>query len=353
MRIFPTLLILISCATVLITGCSPAIRTPQPSPTPNPTTPQLITVTSARWPTAAGNYVFWNDVREFTTAIYGYDLTAHTEFLVNGTESEKYELETDGTSLVWIELPPPDHPIRNPRLQIYDIASRTEQTLYTLSDRNSSAYLAPDNFVLDNGILYRVGSENADLGLYARTIATGEERLIAPNGGSPRVADGVIVWSEERFIDKYMPAEVTLYARKLDRGEPIKLVSARTGQGGCRYDVGGDYVAWACSYGASEDWRLFLHHISTGETRPIAGDAKPTPSEVVDSVAVSANQVVWSAIDLNLQRSTIYAYDLTSGTISTLVEESKEPKSVRLITNNNLLVYKLYLNRIYVQQLPT
>lgn len=265
-------------------------------------------------PVVAGNFLFWRDTRNPHPSIYGYDFGNGMEFLVSDTPSEKFDFASDGSTLAWVErLPAVNEAPSNIRIQGFDLATRTEFTILTFPDINTFSSIA-----LDNNILYHTGSVSGNPGLYARDLATGQEQLITPNGQDAVVADGIILWTEEESIEKYVPAKVSLHMRKLDGSLETVLGSANAGYGGVTYAVSGDHVVWSFAP-ASGDARAYLHRVSTAITQVLS-------TAPVESLTINGNSVVWSTLAPNEFDApyvwSVQRYDLASGSISNVITNS-------------------------------
>jgi hypothetical protein len=277
-----------------------------------------------------GDYLFWRDTRTQPSSIYGYDLNAQTEFLVSDSVYEKTNLTGDGTTLVWFERTAINSPLTDmPRIQSYDIATRTTSTIVTFSDINAATGLS-----LHNGILYYNNSTPEYRGLLARTIATGQEQLVSAEGYAPLAADGVLLWLTAEYVGIHAPAKVSLHMRKLDGSvSDAILMSTDAGYTGMEYDVDGDNIVWAADM-VSGDARVYLYRISTGVAQPIS--AGPATMPVVKGSTVAWKAWFMGAMIDPVQWS-VESYDLSSNIVSTVVAKSTTDVHSLDITNQGKL----------------
>jgi hypothetical protein len=320
-------------------GCSP---TP---PDANVAKPELLPDAIDDSPLIVGNYLFWSDKSEQVQAndglypdrIHGYYLPTKEMFLVNDTPRLKTGIASDGRTLVWADYPEGDDDLQtNARIQGYDIDQRKEFTILDSLGTGSIGLVA-----LENGVLYYSDYTPAHRGLWARTLATGEEQPIPMEraGGIPQrqVSHGKLIWAAREPQMKYVPIKEALHMRDLTSNNE-RILSA--GRGEVRFAVSNDYIAWVHTR-PSDDARVHAYLISMNMSQAVS-------KEDASSVAINNSYIAWSTFPSRMDSPyAIEVYNIADGRSTTVVEPDRGLKQVIGITDNNTLIYKLGDDKLY------
>ena len=280
-------------------------------------------------PVAGGHYLFWRqrDAGNQNLAIHGHDVETHATFVITTKPGDVHALASDGTTLAWVEHPP----ARAARIQGYDLRTHREFTILAGADQSSFGGIA-----LDQGVLYYQDATPGHRGIYARTLRTGQEQQISPDGRNPVAADGILLWNEEEYQGKYVPSEWSLHMRRLD-GAPTETTLAR-GQGPfSAYNVSGDRIVWAF-FPPEADRRVHLYSISSGASTAISTDPALYPF-------ISGNNVVWTAEPSGEPgqpiRWSVQNYRLDTGSLAPIIEESAAPVATWAILGETAVAFTL------------
>jgi hypothetical protein len=231
------------------------------------------------------------------------------------------------------------------QIQGYNLDTRTEFTILETADLNTLGSIA-----LDKGILYYSDSTNGHSGMFAHTLATGQERRIhaTPIGGDLVVKDGVMLWSDVRFSGEPGPGDGTLHILKLD-GSLGDTVIAHGQNGFSGYDLSGDLVAWS-AFGS----QVYLYHISSGTSEPVS----PGPASLA---SISGRQIGWVSWPDNRPgqpaRWLLQLSNLDEGSTRTLDEETGLQTSPFIaVVGPHVVAYTKYdtpgIRTLYVIDLP-
>jgi hypothetical protein len=312
-----------------------ATPTAGPSPTPTaasfPTFPALQTPgpairyyapNVADGPLAVSHYVFFTTPPHeayitptppggLVQDLFGYDLSRNEPILdnANSTPGLKALLASDGQTLAWIER----RTDRPDTIRGFNLATRTEFPILT-----APAGQPYDGLTLDGGVLYYVDRTPGHLGLFARPLAGGPERLVTAAGDRPVAADGVLLWSEEQAFGPEQ-SDFTLHLQRA--GTTQDRVIAHATSYFSSYAVAGDTVVWP---GPATQPGVWLYRISTGQAQMIFPGA-------VDHVTAGGHTVVWSDFGSPApdgQSYSIAAYDLLTGRTSSPVHDVRGPLAV-------------------------
>lgn len=258
-------------------------------------------------PVAAGQFLFWRDVRNKQELIYGYDLSRQQEFVVTNKADDKRSLASDGQTLVWVER----QGAKSERIQGFNAYTRKEFTIVDAKGATSFGGLA-----IADGVLYYQDVTPDRQGLYARTLATGQEQLISTTGRDPVAADGTLLWSEE-INPQQDTSEWILHLRKTSAGISDRILARRAGQF-TSYNVSGDHVVWSAFLPAA-DPRVYLHTISSNTSEAISTGGAFYPVVKGTKVAwtnapndEAGQPILWS----------VQEFDVSTRTIETIVEPS-------------------------------
>jgi hypothetical protein len=172
---------------------------------------------------------------------------------------------------------------------------------------------------LDGGALYYTDSTPGHVGLYARSLDTGAEELIAERGVNPVAADGTLLWST--YTDNGQTGTAsrsvwTLHMRELASGAERVVTTvgnlAAGGQG--EYAVSGGNVVWSIAE-PGVDSRVFLYRISDSRSVPISTEAASGPRISGATVAWVTNPFISRDPALG---GAVQTYDIASGVIKTI-----------------------------------
>lgn len=305
---------------------------------------QVITTTIAGFPVAAGQNVFWYDTRGDADSnmrvktIYGYDLTIQTGFLVADTPASKGLLATDGQTLAWVE----DYvagTTPHERIQGYDLNTHQQFTILETRALNVLGDVA-----LDRGVLYYTDATPGHSGLYARTVATGQERLVAARGEQPVAGDGVLLWRVTEGGGPANPPRVTLHALQVDGGAE-RVIATETSEAALRYTVSGDHVVWSFGPGP-----VYLYTISTASTT-----ALPSAGSGIWPV-IGGDRVVWAEPPRPGAGWTLVVSNLATGGRATALDAGSAQVTPVAILNQRTLTYVRASGTggfvVYRQELP-
>lgn len=313
----------------------------------------MISSTVVGEPIAAGQYLFWIDTRNTRPAVYGYNLTAGTEFLIKDTSVGKASLASDGQTLVWVENAPFNSVLTSSpsgdSIRGYDTTTGQEISIVISGGREFGG------LALDNGVLYYQDGSDNHIGLYSRILSTGQENLISAAGQNPVAADGKVVWvektqecypSQPAYSDPGPDAgaapiitgtlsqscDSTSHLYLLNTTQPttsnLPLAIAKGFRG---YSVSSNKVVWTQLNEAT-----YLYTISTATTTTIATRSVANP-------LVKGNTMAWTeapsgAVD-QPNVSGINISDTSSSATSAMVSNSTADVRARAITSSNAVVY--------------
>ncbi|CAA9379536.1 MAG: hypothetical protein AVDCRST_MAG93-9074, partial [uncultured Chloroflexia bacterium] len=229
-------------------------------------------------PVAAGAHIFWfqrnGSSNQFS--IHGYNADFDRPFRIPGRPVNGSSLATDGTTVAWVERVRG----REERVQGYNARTGQVTTLLPLAERNLA------ELALDRGRLLYQDAMPVHRGIYAYTIATGQEQQLSLTGQNPVAADGIVLWSEEQFQGQHRPARWTLYMRHIDgTGRTRLLASDRAPFSG--YSVSGDQIVWSF-FPPAVDRRVHLYRISTETRTAISTEPARYP-------IAHGNTIVWTS----------------------------------------------------------
>lgn len=354
-----------SLLVLLSLGLLPAIRSTDRSSVLAQVPPgaRLIASTALGVPVAAGHYLIWPDSRSVAAgqrSVYGYDLNTNQEFLIANDANDKYSFATDGTLVVWVEVPSGT----TARIQSFNLNTRQSSTILEAAGPAEFGDLA-----VDGAMLYYLdnrgpsdGSPPANVsetrnGLYARNLQTGQESLISSTAQHPVAADGILLWSEEvqyrddttdpsgtNYITPLSLAQWRLHlTRDVANTSPTDTVIAQGMERFSGYQVSGDKVVWAFRPG-SGDGQAYVYRLSSGSNQLIS-------SQTANNPLIKGNDVAWtttqsSAIDQPRQWS-VYKASATatdSSTTSTVIEPNLTQIEAWAILAPHTLVFTMDQN---------
>jgi len=264
-----------------------------------------------------GNSLFWLGPGA-ANRIYRYDLLTQSKTILYESPEQKLTLATDGRVLVWIEYSQDDRY----RIRHYDLATSQVTTViqtasseydYNLAmpshDQNHPPYLA-----VDRGVLFYVSTDPAHKGLWARTLASGEEQLISPSGSAPVAADGKLVWLAER-PDRSKAVHLRVFASSSSDTTLSEEPSYYSGQ----YALGGDNVLWNSS-GAAGDLSRYNIPSNARTTVPIGVSGRGI---ILTHLLMQRNTATWTEEGVPGSGAgwSIRSFDLGTGRIQTVLTE--------------------------------
>jgi hypothetical protein len=225
--------------------------------------------------------------------LYLADPEANTRLVVTATTALMQSLACDGRTLAWLEPTATVH--------TYDLRTRTASVLLGAPDHRVFGDLA-----LADGVLYYQDAAPTHTGLYARTLATGADRLIHVAGENPVAAAGGLLWSWTR-ADR-----VQLY---LHRGSGPDLLLDQQAAILTGYSLSPSVAAWSYLGGAGGTG-VHVYDLHTGARRDLASAHAWTP-------VVAGTVVAWAEADamVPMPSTSLHLYNHTSGA-TTLLQDS-------------------------------
>jgi hypothetical protein len=296
---------------------------PLPTPTPSLSGSRVVTAGTSIAPVGAGNALFWIG-KGSHNRIYRYDADTRAVSVIADGPEYKLAVATDGQDVVWLEL----LSTGLYRIQHYDLRAKQVSTvvktqwhgenygvLRLVTDRQNPPALA-----LDQGVLYyrKVSPEGS--GLWARTLATGEEWLISAEGYGPVAANGRLMWTEQRRADTQTGTEWSLHLHsRYDPNVDIVLTRYMYALDYTEYSVSEDHAVWH-----SGGRGVFIFHIPSRT----AGEITPQysfPKSRINAPLVSFNRVVWTeSVDSAGLHWLVRVHRLDNGSVSTLISTSDQ-----------------------------
>lgn len=257
---------------------------------------------------AAGNYLFWVDVRNNNVGLYGYNVSTQHEFRILALTKtyDTYNLVSDGQTLAWIDTRLPME-----RVLGYDLTTAQIFTITTATE-----YTGFNSIALHDGVLYYGDASPKRRGIYARELATGQEQLLVPDGLAPVVENGILVWQDIRRSAHSSQMERSLYVRKLDGSLGDTFIVSST-VAFSHYALAGAHVVWSVDRPAV-DTRVYSYDLATSSITPLSsgGGRWPVGAE---------NRVAWSWAGVSATRrmtQTLTVYDYTTQQAVPLIAES-------------------------------
>lgn len=265
-------------------------------------------------PILVGRFVVWVDTRNGpdAAAIYAFNLDTQEEHVIASVGSARPKVVGNDATIAWKFIG---------AKQIERYALQTQQRLVPVAiEQAGGVFLV----ALDDDHLYYLcritndGTEScSDPGLYTYHVTTGITQRVLDSGMVPIIADGTALWLDQVGVD----FELSLQSLDAPSDPPYKL-----GEGGpCFHDVAGDYAAWCLSQ------TLYLTTIRSATTITIAERAD------VASLAypvVGPDTVVWRR-----PRSTLRAYDITTGITGTIITTAPHAPHAFAITSEREVLF--------------
>jgi hypothetical protein len=312
--------------------------------THHPPGPRLLADNQPWWSvSAAGHYVFWDGSFTAARPILAYDLAQNKLLtLASGAGANgRIGPVSDGTTVAWIEGTPGGDSVRG-----YDLS--TGQT-HLLVD--PAPYHEFDQIAIGAGQVFYSDAKPEQTGLFVRNLATGQDTLVSAWGRAPVVANGILLWYEQRPSEgphalanpphPRPPSECSLHMRRLDgsltdavinSSLPVDPFGNECGYAG--YSTAGDYAAWTGGYLANRP--LWLHRLSTGSEQLIANFASHP--------LLTGDTLIWTEQPTGFPNApttwSIKAYDLATGATRTIVQAQEHLAVISwALTGDNQLVY--------------
>lgn len=185
---------------------------------------------------------------------------------------------------------------------------------------------------LHDGVLYYTDLSPGHTGLFARSLATNDERLVSEDGFDAVADDGTLVWEEHH---SHIPTEGwSLHMSRTDGSITDRIVN-ETWKGYSGSDVSGDTIVWGFgTQVASLD--IYLYNVRDGTSKMIGREGIEPH--------INGNKVVWTAGGIRMvmhspQRGTfINVYDINTGLTSTVAHTSEGwPQAIDVLDGNVLL----------------
>lgn len=318
--------------------------------TQQPPGPRLLAEDVPGWNVSAAEHiVLWDRPFSADRPILGYDLAQDKALtLVSGEgASGRVGPVSDGTTVAWIEGTPGGDSIRG-----YDLAAGHSQYLV-----EPAYYHEFDQIALGAGQVYYQDAKPEQNGLFARNLATGLDTLVSAWGRAPVVANGILLWVEQRPPDgphalanppqPQPPSECSLHMRRLDGSLADAIINSSLTPGPfagdcyyAGYSTAGDYVAWTGGYLANQP--LWLHRLSTGSDQLIAHAASHP--------LLTGDTLIWTEQPTGFPDApttwAIKAYDLATAATRTLVQgQENQVVTGWALTGSNQLVYTVGAER--------
>jgi TolB protein len=294
---------LLSCAALL---CCAAAWLPYTAAAAVPSVDELPICTAAGdqyAPAISGDLVVWEDGRDSTTDIYGYDLAKQTEFSVCTAASHQNSAAISGDLVVWVDY-------RDGNYNIYgrDLAKQTEFSICLDANKQDSPAVSGGTVVWED---YRNGNRD----IYGFDLAKQTEFSIctaANTQSCPEISDGTVVWEDYRDgtwdIYGYDLATQTEFPICTDAGtQPRPAIS-------------GDLVVWVDNRNGNND--IYGYDLVKQTEFPICTAAKAQTLPTI-----SGDTVVWA--DYRNGNWDIYGYDLaTQAEFSVCTDANKQNSPV-------------------------
>ncbi len=168
---------------------------------------------------------------------------------------------------------------------------------------------------VDGDIIYFILNNS----IYATDLDGRNERVVVSTTNRIvdfKVKDGLLLWNEANSYDQDPFTEYSLHVISPATESKDTLIARRNGFNFANYKVDGDYATWSLTgkLGEATLQGLFLHRISTGETKQLV-------SNNTSGYDLSGDYVVWSGSDPTQQIAKgIYLYQISTSERKTLVD---------------------------------
>jgi hypothetical protein len=218
--------------------------------------------------------------------IYIYNTRSPKEgarVLVEGIE-QKLALASDGQSVVWVER----LINRTYRIRHYNLSTSQLSTVVqgATEEENFGAFAPnaaqpfPSRLAVGGGILYYRSTGPGHKGLWARTLETGEERLISPDGQSPAASGNSFIWYDSTRVHLSI-------ARNLN--DDVILFDFRSGAGGSftGYGISNGNVVWHTR-------AMGIHLYSSSKQTDTNLTPSSNNSPLIYHPLINGNTVVWT-----------------------------------------------------------
>lgn len=211
-----------------------------------PDAEQRITSDAITWPLVLIRYVFWVTKTGTQPILHGYDMQTRRAFVVATFADNEGPFLLAGdraeTTLAWVESGTYEGAAYQhlARIRAYDLTTRT---ISTLVEARAPAISFQNQIAIDNGVLFYRDITAEHSGLFARTLATGTESLIATQGSEPVVSGGMLLYTTAQAPqpgDSAPLMQLRLH-RLSDHSERMIM---QTSGWGLQYAMSGDDVVW-------------------------------------------------------------------------------------------------------------
>lgn len=229
----------------------------------------------------SGDIVVWQDSRNGSNDIYGYNLSTKTEFPICTVSGDQWFPSVSGDIVVW-----EDYRNGNGDIYGYNIKTGTEFPICTVSYNQS----APS---IDGDIVVWSDRRNASVGIYGYNISTQTEFPICTVYGvqiEPAISGDIVVWEDYR---NGFPDNPDIYGYDLSTQTEFPVCTAPDHQD--NPSVSGDTIVWEDDRNTFNE--IYGYNLQTSTEFYISGAAS-VPS-------ISGDIVVWTGYD-------IYGYSLST-----------------------------------------
>lgn len=284
---------------------------------------------------SSGPYLFYGRFRTDGGTIdtkniplYGYNLIRNEEFLISDRPGEKFNVASDGKIVVWTELRGKYKFLDVGTVYAYDLATGKQSVLL---ETNVSHYPGAHELALDGGVLYYVDRTEEHNGLYARELATGNEKLIAPSRDDPpsgtkiilghvEAVEGIVAWKTTVMVptgaviaNLYMLKVSSVDGSATGSVEPTLIFSTQD-YDLSDYRMSGDGLVWDVYPRAGAARNIYFYRLS-GENA--------NKTEIIHTNGlnpfIKGHTIVWT--DRSSPRQLrLLAYDTRTQSTSTVVE---------------------------------
>jgi beta propeller repeat protein len=244
-----------------------------------------------RYPLISGNIVIWSDERDGKISIYGYNLATHTEFPIRTDLAGLYSYAISNGIVVWTDLRNTTENANNWDIYGYNIATQQEFPICTAPGAQLVTGISGDTVVWgdlrsDPNTSFCC-SAGVIRSIYGYHLSTQSEFLIAAEAGdspSPLISGNLVMWRE--FPDD----NIITYGYDLDSGTkfPIPIPIGAPADSKVSYlSISGDRIIWSDRRNGDRD--LFGCDLAKGVEFSICNDLGEQYNTAIDG-----NFVAWT-----------------------------------------------------------
>jgi hypothetical protein len=268
------------------------------------------------------DYVVWLD--SSNNALYGFSLATRTTFSIVNNSEPKYAFATDNQNVVWVQA---GWANSGASIQGYNFKSGKQFEIISAHTNQEFGGLA-----LANNTLYYKDASAGHNGLYALDLVTTQEQLISQFGQNPVAADGLLIWSEEKYQGNYIPSEWTL--RLLERNSTnATIIELARGEGQFEVSTVDKTVVWSALPPAI-DQRVYAYNHNQGQSRIISSGSGRKP-------IVAAHKVAW--VEASTTNTwAVQLFDTTTNTSSTFIKPGTAKIDLAGFTGSAEVVFTVY-----------